>query len=349
MEKQHAEDKIHRLDAEKPYKRKTAFFILTFGWVAILLAIVGSIRFGASDINTAIIWESIFHFDGADSAQVIIHDLRIPRALAALFVGASLAVSGAVMQGMTRNPLGDPSILGVTAGALFAMSLALAFFPGSNYPNLIFVSFLGAGLGTALVFSTISISKGGNIAVKMALAGSAITSLLIALSTAVGLRFDISKDMSYWYAGGVSSIQFGQLKYVIPAMIAGICLAIFISRSITILSLGEEVAKGLGQNTKFVYVAGIITVLLLTGAAVSIAGMIGFIGLVIPHITRFLVGVDYRLIIPCSAVLGALLMVGADVISRMVNPPFETPVGAVTAIVGVPFFLYLARKERSTL
>lgn len=345
MSKEFKDHSIQGLPADKPYKRKVAVLILTFGWVAILLAIVFSIRFGASDVNYATVWKSLFSYDSTNSAHVIIHQLRFPRALAAIFVGASLAVAGAIMQGMTRNPLGDPSILGVTAGVLFSTSIVFAFFPDISYQNLILVSFIGAGAAAALVFSIITVSKGGNLPVKLALAGSAITSLLVALSTAIGLKFNISKDMSYWYAGGVAGVQSNQLKYVIPVMIIGIVLAMLISRSITILSLGDEVAKGLGQNTKLVYFVGFIAVLLLTGCAVSIAGMIGFVGLVIPHITRFLVGSDYRLIIPCSAIMGALLLLGADILARMVNAPFETPVGAVTAIVGVPFFLYLARKD----
>ena len=136
-----------------------------------------------------------------------------------------------------------------------------------------------------------------------------------------------------------------QLMYVLPFVAGGLILALLISRSISILSLGEEIAKGLGQNTRLIKLLGTIAVLFLTGAAVSIAGMIGFVGLVIPHITRFIVGVDYRWIIPCSAILGGILLIVADIVGRMVNAPFETPVGAVTALIGVPFFLYLARKE----
>ncbi|MED3928580.1 iron ABC transporter permease, partial [Priestia megaterium] len=166
---------------------------------------------------------------------------------------------------------------------------------------------------------------------------------------AIGLKFNVAKEMNFWYAGGVSGIQMNQLKYAIPVIIIGIVISIFLSRSITILSLGDEVSTGLGQNTRIVRILGMIAVLLLTGAAVSIAGMIGFIGLVVPHITRFIVGIDYRYIIPCSAIIGAVLLLAADILGRMINPPFETPVGAVTALIGVPFFLYLARKEGTNL
>jgi iron complex transport system permease protein len=155
--------------------------------------------------------------------------------------------------------------------------------------------------------------------------------------------------MSFWYAGGLTTISWESIKILLVTGGFGLLLALYISRSITILSLGEEVSKGLGQNTLLVKSLGVIVVLVLTGAAVSIAGAIGFIGLVIPHITRFIIGSDYRWIIPISAVLGGLLLVLADIAARMVNAPFETPVGAITAIIGVPFFLYLARGERRGL
>lgn len=345
MNSENGEKALNEIQNNKPIKKKLAYTILTFGWIVILFAIIGSICFGATDVNFDTTWRSFLFYDSTNPQHVIIHNLRLPRALAAAFVGAGLAVSGAIMQGMTRNPLASPSILGVSAGALFFIALAFAIFQNISYGNLILISFLGAGVSAFLVFSIVALSKGGNISVKLALAGSAITSLLSALSTAISLKFDIAKDMSYWYAGGIAGIQFDQLKYVIPVIIIGLLCALFISHSITILSLGEDLAKGLGQNTKFVRFVGIITVLLLTGAAVSISGMIGFVGLIVPHITRFTVGLDYRLIIPCSAILGALLLLGADMIAKIINAPFETPVGAVTAIVGIPFFLYLARKE----
>lgn len=181
--------------------------------------------------------------------------------------------------------------------------------------------------------------------VKLALAGSAITSLLSALSTAIGLKFDISKDMSYWYAGGLSSIQPIHVQIAVPLISGGIILAILLSRSISVASLGDEVAKGLGLKTNFVRILSTIAVLILTGTAVSIAGMIGFVGLIVPHIVRIIVGVDYRWIIPMSAIFGGALLLVADIVGRVINDPFETPAGAVTALIGVPFFLYLARKD----
>ncbi|WP_110926541.1 FecCD family ABC transporter permease [Bacillus massiliglaciei] len=339
---------MNKVNKEKPApdrKNKIGTAIILFGWIAILLSVIFSIHFGAAHVTYRTVWEGLFFYNSNDPTHVIIHNLRLPRALAAVFVGAALAVAGSLMQGMTRNPLASPEILGVTAGASFFMALAFAFVTGLTQVKLILFSFLGAGFTTAIVFAITAVAKGPNNPVKLALAGAAISSLFTSLSTAVGLKFNVAKEMSFWYAGGVSGIQMDQLKYVIPIIIAGIILSLFLSRSITILSLGDEVSTGLGQNVRVVRTVGMISVLLLTGAAVSIAGTIGFIGLVIPHITRFIVGIDYRYIIPCSAVIGAVFLLFADVIGRMINAPFETPVGAVTALIGVPFFLYLARKE----
>ncbi|QCT04155.1 transport system permease [Paenibacillus algicola] len=310
-----------------------------------MLSVILSIRFGAADLTYSDVVDALFSFDPENSSHIIIRELRFPRALAAICVGAALAVSGAIMQGMTRNPLGDPSILGVTSGASFFIAIALAAAPAVTYTGLMSFSLAGAGLGAALVFGLTSLSRGGAAPVKLALAGSAITALLSSLSTAIGIRFNISKDISFWYAGSVSTVQPQHLYFALPFIAAGLLLALLLSRSLSILSLGEETAKGLGQKTALVKLGCTIAVLLLTGAAVAIVGIVGFIGLVVPHITRFLVGVDYRWIIPCSAALGSLLLIFADIIGRMVNAPFETPVGAVTAIIGVPFFLYLARRE----
>lgn len=330
------------IDFKNPF---TSSFVVIIGIVLLGLSVIVSINFGASDLSYQDVWNAIFHFNQDNSSHVIIRELRLPRAVAAICVGAALAVSGAIMQGMTRNPLASPSIMGVTSGSSFLIAIALAALPGISYLGLMMFSFVGAGLGAALVFGISAMAKGGVTPVKLALVGSAITSLLSSLSTAIGIKFNVSKDISYWYAGGVSSIQPQHILFAIPFIVVGLILALILSRSISVLSLGEDVAKGLGQRTGYIQFSGTIAVLLLTGAAVSIAGMIGFVGLVIPHITRFLVGVDYRWIIPCSAILGGLLLITADIVGRMVNPPFETPVSAITALIGVPFFLYLARKE----
>ncbi|MBU8785528.1 MULTISPECIES: FecCD family ABC transporter permease [Bacillus] len=322
-----------------------AVFILLGGTLILLFGAALSIVLGAADIKLSTVWNALFHFDSKNTAHQIIWELRLPRTVSAILVGACLAVSGAIMQGMTRNPLASPEIMSVTDGSAFAVAVAFAFFPGISSLGLLGWSFAGAGLGAAIVFAVGMLSKGGLTPVKLALAGTAVGTLLRALSSAIAIHFDVARDVSFWYAGGIAGMKWSSVELLAPAAALGLVLVFFIARSVTILSLGEEVAKGLGQSTKTVKVIGVASVVLLTGAAVSVAGTIGFIGLIIPHIARFLAGVDYRWIIPCSAVLGAVLLLCADICARMINPPFETPVGAVTALVGVPFFLYLARRE----
>jgi iron complex transport system permease protein len=292
------------------------------------------------------IWEAVFHFNPDLTQHQIIQELRLPRALAGALVGCGFAISGALMQGMTRNPLADPGLLGINGGAGFVLAICFAFFPGLPFQYVILFSFLGAALGAGLVYGISALAKGGLTPVRLALAGAAVSALLVALSEGIAIFYQIAQDLAFWFAGGVSGTKWLQIHIVWPWVTGGGLLALLLSKSITVLSLGEEIAVGLGQRTAWVKLGGTLAALILAGASVSAVGAVGFIGLVIPHVARMLVGVDYRWIIPCSAVLGALLMVIADIGARIVNPPFETPVGALIALIGVPFFLYLARQER---
>lgn len=326
-----------------------ATLILTGGLVALMFGIGLSVSFGAADIGFRVVWEAVFNFNPDLTEHQIIQELRLPRVLGGAMVGASFAVAGAIMQGMTRNPLADSGLLGLNAGAGLMLAICFAFFPGLPFMYLIMYSFLGAGLGVGLVYGLGSVGKGGLSPVRLVLAGAALSALLGALSEGIALYFEVGQDLAFWYAGGVAGMKWFQLKIMFPWFAVALAGAIVLSRSITMLSLGEDIARGLGQRTHLVKLAGAVIVLILAGAAVSVVGAVGFIGLIIPHLTRKLVGVDYRWIIPCSAVLGSLLVVFADLGARMINPPYETPLGTVVALIGVPFFLYLARKERREL
>lgn len=326
-----------------------ASFIMFGGVIALILGIALSVSFGAADIEFTTVWQAIFNFDPNLTNHQIIQELRLPRILGGAMVGACFAVAGAIMQGMTRNPLADSGLLGINAGAGFMLALCFAFFPGLPYMTLILFAFLGAGVGMMLVFGIGSMARGGLTPVRLVLAGAAVSALLVALSEGIALHFRIGQDLAFWYAGGVSGTRWMHLKIMFPWVGAALIGALVISRSITLLSLGEEIAVGLGQRTKLVKAIGMVIVLILAGTAVSVVGAVSFVGLIIPHLTRYLVGVDYRLIIPCSAILGSLLVILADLGARMINPPYETPIGALISLIGVPFFLYLARKERRAL
>ncbi|WP_080875524.1 FecCD family ABC transporter permease [Oceanobacillus timonensis] len=321
----------------------TKGLINIIGVSLVLFSIGMSISYGATKVDLHTVWQAIFQFSEGVQAHQVIWELRIPRALAAVLVGAFLAMSGAVMQGMTRNPLASPSIMGVTDGAAFMLVIILAFYPAASNIGLTFATFIGAGIAVTLVFLVGSFSSSGLTPIKLALAGVAIGTLLRSISSILSLHFQLEKDMGFWLAGGLDGADWNAVTILLFAGVVGVVLALTISKSITVLSLGDDLSTGLGQNNTLIKITGIVVVLILTGAAVSVAGAVGFVGLIIPHITRFIIGTDYRWIIPTSAVFGALLLVNADLIARMINAPFETPVGSITSIIGVPFFLYLAR------
>jgi iron complex transport system permease protein len=323
-----------------------AWVILVFGSGLLLMLIMFSITKGAAQIQLPTVWDALFNFDPQNLQHLAVVDLRLPRVIASALVGAAFAVAGAIMQGMTRNPLADPGLMGLNAGAGFALSLCFAFLPGIGYLPLILFSFLGAGLGTVLVNGIASIRRGGASPLRLVLAGAAVSALLVALSQGIAIYFNVAQDIMFWTVGGVAGSNWQQIQIMAPWIIGALLGAVMLSRSVSLLSLGEDVAKGLGLNTAIANVLCSIIVLVLAGASVSVVGAVGFVGLVIPHFARFLVGMDYRLIIPASAVLGALLVVLADLIARTLNPPFEAPLGAIISLVGVPFFLYLARKQR---
>lgn len=326
-----------------------ATLVLLGGIAALAIGAGLSVSFGAADIRFSVVWEAIIAFNPDLTQHQIIWELRLPRVFGSAMVGASFAVAGAIMQGMTRNPLADSGLLGINAGSAFMLAVCFAFFPGMPFMYLIMYAFVGAGMGAGMVYGIGSLARGGLTPVRLVLAGAAVSLLLTALSEGIALYFRIGQDLAFWYAGGVAGTKWEQLKIMLPWIGAAIAGAIILSRSITMLSLGEDVARSLGLRTGLVKLAGAVIVLILAGSAVAVVGAVGFVGLLIPHVTRKLVGVDYRWIIPCSAVLGSLLVVFADLAARMINPPYETPIGALIALIGVPFFLYLARKERREL
>ncbi|GLC87943.1 FecCD family ABC transporter permease [Lysinibacillus piscis] len=329
-------------------KRRThpirAIIALVLGVVGLLFAIGLSISFGAANISLGTVWTAVFHFSSDLTEHQIIREIRLPRVLGAALVGACFAVAGSIMQGMTRNPLADSGLLGLNAGAAFMLAVCFAFFPGMSYMYLIMWSFVGAGLGVVIVYGVGSLAKGGLTPMRLVLAGAAVSALLGALGEGIALYYRIGQDLAFWYAGGVSGTKWSHLQILTPWILVAMIGALILSRSITLLSLGEELAIGLGQRTVVIKVWGMIIVLILAGAAVSVVGAVGFVGLIVPHLARYIVGHDYRWIISCSLVYGALLVVLADFTARIINPPYETPIGALIAFIGVPFFLYLARK-----
>lgn len=313
------------------------------GFILLVVMFCVSMVFGAASTSLQDVWQSIFTGVKSDSINVL-RELRLPREVAAMLVGASLAVSGAIMQGITRNPLADPGLLGLTSGANAALAISLALVPGINYFGITIACFIGAAVGAVMVFGIGATKKGGFSPLRIVLAGAAVSAFLYAVADGVGIYFKISKDVSMWTAGGLIGTSWSQLQMITPFIAMGIVVALLLSRQLTILSLNEEVAVGLGQKTTQTKTILFIVVILLAGASVALVGNMAFVGLMVPHIVRSIVGTDYRLIIPMSVIAGAFLMLIADTIGRTINIPYETPVAAIIAIMGLPFFLVIVRK-----
>ena len=317
--------------------------ILCLATIVILLTIMLSILYGAKNIDFETAWNALFHFDSGNVNHIIIITSRLPRVVGALLVGAFLAISGALMQGMTRNYLASPSIMGVTDGSAFVITICMVFLPGMSSVGMILCSMLGSALGAGIVFGFGSLLRNGLSPVRLAIIGTVIGTFLSSISAAIASYFQVSQNISFWYNAKLHQVDSNILKVAIPFGLVGVIFALLISKSITILSLGEEVSINLGQRTKLVKATAILSVVFLTGTAVALVGKIGFVGLIIPHITRFLIGVDYKWIVPCAGVIGGVFLALCDVLSRFVNYPFETPIGVITSLIGIPFFLYLIR------
>ncbi len=272
---------------------------------------------------------------------------RIPRTLLAVTVGGALGLSGAVMQGVTRNPLADPGILGVNMGASLAVICGIAWFGLTAPSSFIWMALLGAAATAVFVYVVGSLGRGGATPLKLALAGTATSAAFASFITAVVLpRGDIAGGVRSWQIGGVGGASFETIRLVLPFLLVGLLVSLASARGLNSLALGDDVAAGLGQRVALTRGAAALGAVLLCGAATAVAGPIGFVGLVVPHLCRLLVGVDHRWLLPFSAVGGAALLTAADVLGRIVARPSEIDVGIITALVGAPFFIHVVRRQK---
>lgn len=318
------------------------------GLIILVISFVIAMVMGAADTSLREVWLAMTSGEKTDMITMI-REIRLPREVAAVFVGAGLSVAGAIMQGLTRNPLADPGLLGLTAGANAALAILLAFYASAGYLVTTIACFIGAAAGVCLVFGIGAVKKGGFSPFKIVLAGAAVTAFLQGIAEGIGLYFKISKDVSMWTAGGLIGTSWSQLQVIIPFIVIGILIALYLSRQLTILSLNEEVAVGLGQKTKQIKAVLFIVITMLAGASVALVGNMAFIGLMVPHIVRAVVGTDYRFVLPMSAIFGASFMLLADTLGRTINAPYETPVSAIVYMLGLPFFLFIVRKGGKTV
>ncbi|MCU0549431.1 MAG: iron ABC transporter permease [Leptolyngbya sp. Prado105] len=311
----------------------------------LIIILIYSVTLGARDISLPTILESFTTFDHSFD-HLVIQTVRLPRSLIALSVGAALAVSGALMQGLTRNPLAETGILGIEAGGALAVVMSLFLFGSSSLTVYAGAAFLGAAIAAILVYFLGTLGRGGATPLNLTVAGAAMSALISSITTGILIVSQRTlEEIRFWLAGSLAGRDFDLFLQVLPFLGAGLLLAFLLSRQITTISLGEEVATSLGQQTLWVKLLTATSVVLLAGSSVAIAGPIGFIGLVVPHMVKFFIKTDYRWILPYSAILGAILLLVSDIAARVLLKPQELPVGVMTAIVGAPFFVYLAKSK----
>lgn len=315
--------------------------------VGILLIVVllwASVILGLTKVSTQMVVDSFFNFD-ASTEHIIIKDSRIPRAFIAAAVGASLAVAGTIMQGLTKNPLASPGILGINAGASFFVVMGISFLGVNSLKAFTWLAFTGAAIAAIIVYVFGSMGAEGMTPIKITLAGAAMAALFSSLTQGILTLNERTLDqVLFWLAGSIQGRDLEILLTVLPYLMFGWAIALTVGKQMNVLALGEDMAKGLGQKTLFVKMMGALIVVLLAGGSVAIAGPIGFIGIIIPHLARWLVGTDFRWVIPYSALIGAALLLGADIGARYIMMPAEVPVGVMTALIGAPFFVYITRR-----
>ncbi|MBN1094268.1 iron ABC transporter permease [Blastococcus sp. TML/M2B] len=314
----------------------------------VLAAALASIAVGTRSLAPGEVWRALFETDPTNEAAVIVRQLRVPRTVLGLLVGAALGMSGALMQGHTRNPLGDPGLLGVTAGASLAVVLAIAVFGVASPAGYVWFAFAGALIGTVLVYAIGSAGRGGATPVTLALAGAALSALLYAIVRAFVVSDSRTLDnFRFWQVGALAGRGEEVAWQVGPFIAVGVVLALVNAPALNLLGLGEDVARGLGQRIWLARAVGLAAITLLCGAATAACGPIAFVGLVVPHVVRALTGPDHRWLVPCSALAGAALLLAADVLGRVLARPGELQVGIVLALVGAPFFIALVRRRRT--
>ena len=323
--------------------KKVVVLVSTCSLFAIIGLIV-AICAGAKSIPLPTVWNSLFHYEDVLEMQLV-RDVRIPRAICTAFVGGLLGITGAMMQGVTRNPVAEPSLMGITQGAMFAVAIVGTSSSLYGLFGNMFAALIGAFMSGLLVIGfSMKSARNMNLS-RLLLAGTALSTFFISLATAIALLTNQSQNLAFWISSGFRATTWESVKLV--SMIGGIStvLSLLLARKINTLSLGEDVCIGLGQNPMRIRLYTLLLIIPMCAVSVAVAGNIAFIGLIVPYIVRKIVGSDYRVIMPVSFLCGATLVIWADILARLVNQPYETPIGLFTSLVGVPLFIWMVRKE----
>jgi ABC-type Fe3+-siderophore transport system permease subunit len=332
------------INLEKQSRKWPLLFLFSASLLAILIGLISSLKWGQSPVSWHTLYEAVT-YQGSDKAHLYIQTLRLPRAIMAFIVGMQLGLAGLLTQLTTKNPLASPHIFGINAGGALAVVVGLVFLPHFGNMGLIAFAFVGAALGALLVWSLAG--TGSKQYVYIALAGITIHFLLSSLTEGVIILNQHATDsMIFWLVGSLSQAAWTEVRVILPFFIGGMLLFAFMLPSFKLLLVDDEIATGLGQRITFVRGISVLLVIVLAGSAVALCGPIGFVCLIVPHIARALVGTNLVVLGPLTALLGGILLLYADFLSRFIAFPFESPVGIVTSLIGAPFFIYLALKQR---
>lgn len=324
-------------------RRRLGWLVTTL--LLLLLAVLLSLAVGSRPVAPSVVWDALVHGGTSADAQVV-RSLRVPRTVIGVMVGAALAVAGTVLQGITRNPIAEPGILGISQGASMGVVCAIAFLGVHSLTGYVWYAFVGAGVAAVLIYAVASSGRGGASPVKLALAGAAMNAFLASLISAVLTTNARALDeFRFWDVGSISGRDATIAGQVWPFLLAGLLLVLAMARGLDALALGDDIARGLGRNVALLRATGALGATVLTGVAVAAAGPIAFIGLAVPHMARALVGPGHRWLLPVAALLGPVMLLLADVLGRVVVRPAEVPVAVMTALAGVPFLIVLVRRK----
>ncbi|MCR5491021.1 MAG: iron ABC transporter permease [Bacilli bacterium] len=319
---------------------------LPAGLLALFVIFALSLRFGATESTWGDVFGALFNYNSDSWAQTTVRDIRLPRFIADLIVGASLSIAGAIMQGTTKNPMADSGIMGISSGSTLGVVVIMAFFPEAGRYEKMGMAALGAAIVTFAIYAIAFLGKRRVSPDRLVLSGMAISTLLASLTSAIILKNGLMTQMVKYTSASSANTVWNDVLIALPFFAAGVLFALIISRQLTVSNLGDDVAKGLGANVVIVRLISTLVVLVLSAVAVVIIGPVSYIGLMIPYIARYMVGTDYRYCLPIAGIYGAFFVSLVDLIARNVMPGVEFPVGLIITVIGVPFFIYVSRRQK---
>lgn len=328
------------MDQSIHFYKKITMLTIVFFFIFYLAISNGAALISLDEVINGILSTDLTH------DALIIKEVRLPRVLSAIFIGAAIGLAGSMIQGMTRNPLADPGLLGITAGASFLLTIGMIISASLTFFQLTLFAFFGALIGTVLVIGISLLSKEKLTTFTLLLVGASVSMFLFALSQGLGLYFNITKNVNMWTAGGLTAVTMDQLKVIAPFILISTLITLYYAKDITLLSLDEHLAVSLGQNVFKTKLILMILIAILTGLSVALAGNLAFVGLMIPHLVRKVVGSDYKRMIPAAFLVGGSFMMIADLIARTINKPYEVPLITVVSVIGLPFFLWIVKSQK---